>query len=102
MGVRAAPTLTSDAHALPGRPQRLRRPPPPPRRQWWRMWLVGRPLHSAAAEDHAVGEAIGPALFASDALRSPAYATPELLVVLAAARLRPPPYALPGSLPRQV
>src|SRR5260221_5859355 len=85
-GVRAAPTLTSHAQALPGRPQRLRRPPPPPRRQWWRMWLVGRPLHSADAEDQAVGKAIGLAGFASDRPRSPPYAPPEVLVVPAAGR----------------
>src|SRR5436190_11490373 len=85
MGVRAAPTLTSEAHTLPGRPQRLRTPPPPPRRQWWRMWLLGRPLHSADAPHQTVGKAVGLAIFASDALSSTAYATQEILVVLAAA-----------------
>src|SRR5436190_15346539 len=98
MGVRAAPTLTSEAHTLPGRPQRLRRPPPPPRRQWWRMWLVGRPLHSADAEDQAVGKAVGLAVFASDALSSTAYATQEILVVLAAAGLGALHYAFPVSI----
>jgi amino acid transporter len=79
--------LTSDASALPGGPHRLRLkgPPPPPRRQWWRMWLVGRPLHSADAAHQAVGKAVGLAVFASDALSSTAYATQEILVVLAAA-----------------
>src|SRR5436190_4076245 len=98
MGVRAAPTLTSEAHTLPGRPQRLRTPPPPPRRQWWRMWLVGRPLHSADAEDQAVGKAVGLAVFASDALSSTAYATQEILVVLAAAGLGALHYAFPVSI----
>src|SRR2546428_3210340 len=97
MGVRAAPTLTSEAYAWPGRRQRLRRPPPPPRRQWWRMWLVGRPLHSADAPHEAIGKAVGLAVFASDALSSTAYATQEILVVLAAAGLGALHYAFPIS-----
>src|SRR5258706_11428798 len=80
-GVRAAPTLTSHAQALPGRPQRLRRPPPPPRRQWWRMWLVGPPPHSPHAEDQAVRKAIRPAVFPSHPPPSPAHPPPEILVV---------------------
>jgi amino acid transporter len=51
------------------------------------MWLVGRPLHSADAPHQAVGKAVGLAVFASDALSSTAYATQEILVVLAAAGL---------------
>ena len=58
---------------------------PPPRRQWWRMWLVGRPLHSADAADEAIGKAVGLAVFASDPLSSTAYATQQILIVLAAA-----------------
>src|SRR5437764_820091 len=93
------PTLTSDASALPGGPHRLRLkgPPPPPRRQWWRMWLVGRPLHSADAAHQAVGKAVGLAIFASDALSSTAYATQEILVVLAAAGLGALHYVFPVS-----
>jgi amino acid transporter len=56
---------------------------PPPRRQWWRMWLVGRPLHSADAPHQAIGKAVGLAVFASDNLSSTAYATQEILLVLA-------------------
>ncbi len=62
------------------------------------MWLVGRPLHSADAEDQAVGKAIGLAVFASDALSSTAYATQEILVVLAAAGLGALHYAFPVSI----
>src|SRR5712691_13111394 len=58
---------------------------PPPRRQWWRMWLVGRPLPTADAPHQAIGKAVGLAVFASDALSSTAYATQEILLVLALA-----------------
>src|SRR5215470_15894431 len=61
--------------------------PEPPRRQWWRMWLVGRPLPTADAPHQAIGKAVGLAIFASDALSSTAYATQEILLVLAAAGL---------------
>lgn len=59
--------------------------PDPPRRQWWRMWLVGRPLHTADAPHQAIGKAVGLAVFASDNLSSTAYATQEILLVLALA-----------------
>jgi hypothetical protein len=62
------------------------------------MWLVGRPLHSADAEDQAVGKTIGLAVFASDALSSTAYATQEILVVLAAAGLGALHQAFPVSI----
>jgi amino acid transporter len=55
----------------------------PPRS--WRNWLVGRPLSTADAPHQTIGKAIGLAVFASDALSSTAYATQEILVVLAAA-----------------
>ena len=51
----------------------------------WRTWLIGRPLQTADASHQTVGKAIGLAIFASDALSSTAYATQEMLVVLAAA-----------------
>ena len=47
------------------------------------MWLVGRPLHSADAPHQAIGKAVGLAVFASDNLSSTAYATQEILLVLA-------------------
>jgi len=61
------------------------------------MWLVGRPLHSADAPHQAVGRAVGLAIFASDALSSTAYATQEILVVLAAAGLGALHYVFPVS-----
>jgi amino acid transporter len=55
----------------------------PPRR--WRSWLIGRPLPTADAAEQTIGKAVGLAVFASDALSSTAYATQEILVILAAA-----------------
>lgn len=48
-------------------------------------WLIGRPLATADAPHQAIGKAIGLAVFSSDAMSSVAYATQEMLVVLAAA-----------------
>ena len=48
-------------------------------------WLIGRPLSTADAPHETIGKAIGLAVFASDALSSTAYATQEILVILAAA-----------------
>jgi amino acid transporter len=50
-----------------------------------RNWLIGRPLPTADAPHQTIGRAIGLAVFASDALSSTAYATQEILVILAAA-----------------
>jgi amino acid transporter len=47
------------------------------------MWLVGRPLPTADAPHQAIGKTVGLAVFASDALSSTAYATQEILLVLA-------------------
>jgi amino acid transporter len=55
-----------------------------PRRSW-RTWLIGRPLPTADAPHQTIGKAIGLAVFASDALSSTAYATQEILAILAAA-----------------
>jgi len=55
----------------------------PPRS--WRTWLIGRPLPTADASHQTIGKAIGLAIFASDALSSTAYATQEILFILAAA-----------------
>jgi amino acid transporter len=55
-----------------------------PRRSW-RTWLIGRPLPTADAPHQTVGRLIGLAVFASDALSSTAYATQEMLFILAAA-----------------
>ncbi len=55
----------------------------PPRT--WRSWFIGRPLSTADAVHQTIGKTIGLAVFASDALSSTAYATQEILVILAAA-----------------
>lgn len=54
-------------------------------RKSWRSRLIGRPLSTADAPHQAIGKRIGLAVFASDALSSTAYATQEILVILAAA-----------------
>src|SRR5215211_3166005 len=48
-------------------------------------WLIGRPLSTADAPHQTIGKGVGLAVFASDALSSTAYATQEILVILAAA-----------------
>jgi amino acid transporter len=48
-------------------------------------WLVGRPLASADAPHQTIGKRVGLAVFASDALSSTAYATQEILIILALA-----------------
>src|SRR5262245_22413726 len=57
--------------------------------------VLGRPLETAAAPHQTIGKAIGLAVFASDALSSVAYATQEILLVLAAAGALYFSYALP-------
>src|SRR4029450_859118 len=52
---------------------------------FWRKWLIGRPLSTADAAHQTIGKAIGLAVFASDALSSTAYATQEILGVIAGA-----------------
>ena len=54
----------------------------PPRS--WRTWLIGRPLATADAPNQTIGRLVGLAVFASDGLSSTAYATQEILVILAA------------------
>jgi amino acid transporter len=54
----------------------------PPRS--WRTWLIGRPLQTADAPHQTIGKFIGLAVFSSDAISSTAYATQEMMVVLAA------------------
>ncbi len=48
-------------------------------------FLIGHPLQTADAPHQTIGKAIGLAVFASDALSSTAYATQEILVILAVA-----------------
>src|SRR5215210_431160 len=48
-------------------------------------FLIGRPLQTADAPHQTINKSVGLAVFASDALSSTAYATQEILVILAAA-----------------
>lgn len=50
-----------------------------------RSWFIGHPLSTADAAHQTIGKAVGLAVFASDALSSTAYATQEILIILAAA-----------------
>jgi amino acid transporter len=65
-----------------------------PRRSW-RTWLIGRPLQTADAPHQTIGKIVGLAVFASDALSSTAYATQEILFILAAAGTVAFGYAFP-------
>src|SRR5215208_7622662 len=67
-------------------------------RQSWRSWLIGRPLSTADAAHQTIGKVIGLAVFASDALSSTAYATQEILGVIAAAGAIAYGYLFPISL----
>ena len=69
---------------------------PPPRS--WRTWLIGRPLATADAPHQTIGKVVGLAVFASDALSSTAYATQEILVILAVAGTAAFGYAFPIAL----
>lgn len=68
-----------------------------PRRSW-HSWLIGRPLPTADAPHQTIGKAVGLAVFASDALSSTAYATQEILMVLAVAGTGAFGYAFPIAL----
>jgi len=63
-----------------------------------RHFLIGRPLPTADAEHETIGKAVGLAVFASDALSSTAYATQEMLVILAAAGAMAFGYVFPISI----
>lgn len=64
----------------------------------WRQWLIGRPLQTADAPKQTIGKAIGLAVFASDALSSTAYATQEIMIILAAAATGGLNYVFPISI----
>ncbi|MCC6458532.1 MAG: APC family permease [Caldilineaceae bacterium] len=78
------PGLHRVAHKLPNRR--------------WRTWLIGRPLATADAEDQTIGKTVGLAVFASDALSSTAYATQEILIILAMAGAAAFGFAFPISI----
>lgn len=61
-------------------------------------WLIGRPLQTADAPHQTIGKAIGLAVFASDALSSTAYATQEIMVILAVAGTMAFGYVFPISI----
>lgn len=61
-------------------------------------WLIGRPLSTADAPHQTIGKVVGLAVFASDALSSTAYATQEILVILAAAGTMAFGYVFPISI----
>ncbi len=61
-------------------------------------FLIGRPLQTADAEHQTIGKAVGLAVFASDALSSTAYATQEMLVILAGAGTLAFGYVFPISI----
>jgi amino acid transporter len=63
-----------------------------------RSWLIGRPLSTADAAHQTIGKVVGLAVFASDALSSTAYATQEILVILAAAGTLAFGYVFPISM----
>ncbi|MCS7011096.1 MAG: APC family permease, partial [Anaerolineales bacterium] len=64
----------------------------------WRTWLFGPPLRTADAPHQTIGKFIGLAVFASDALSSTAYASQEILFILAAAGSGAFSYVFPISL----
>jgi amino acid transporter len=68
----------------------------PPRS--WRTRLIGRPLATADAPHQTIRKIVGLAVFSSDALSSTAYATQEILVVLAFVGTSAFGYAFPISL----
>jgi amino acid transporter len=61
-------------------------------------WFIGRPLSTADAPHQTIGKAIGLAVFASDALSSTAYATQEILGVLAVAGTMAHDFVFPISI----
>lgn len=63
-----------------------------------RSWLIGHPLSTADAPNQTIGKVVGLAVFASDALSSTAYATQEILGVIAAAGAVAYGYLFPISL----
>ncbi|HZW04991.1 MAG TPA: APC family permease [Anaerolineaceae bacterium] len=68
----------------------------PPRS--WHNFFIGHPLPTADAPHQTIGKAVGLAVFASDALSSTAYATQEIMVVLAVAGTAALGYVFPISL----
>ena len=64
----------------------------------WSQLIFGYPLQTAEAPHQTIGKAVGLAVFASDALSSTAYATQEIMVILAVAGSMALGYVLPISI----
>jgi len=64
-------------------------------RKSWSTLLIGRPLPTADAPHQTIGRLIGLAVFSSDALSSVAYATQEMLIILALAGASAFSYSIP-------
>ncbi len=77
---------------------RIQRESDAQRRSNWRAWLIGRPLPTADAPHQSIGKAVGLAVFSSDALSSTAYATQEILIILAMAGSAALAYLMPISI----
>jgi amino acid transporter len=67
-------------------------------RKTWSQWLFGHPLQTAAAPEQTIGKTVGLAVFASDALSSTAYATQEIMIILAVAGSAALGYVIPISI----
>lgn len=64
----------------------------------WRQRLLGNPLQTADAPHQTISKTVGLAVFASDALSSTAYATQEIMMILAIAGAGAMSYVFPISL----
>jgi len=90
--------MSQSAFIRPGAPApQVQRESAARRRSNWRTWLIGRPLSTADAPHQAIGKAVGLAVFSSDALSSTAYATQEILIILAMAGTAALSWVLPVS-----
>jgi amino acid transporter len=91
-----APRSSTDAAQVPMRDPFVRVPAGSLlRRRGWRTWLIGKPLSTADAPHQTVSKRVGLAVFASDALSSTAYATQEILHILAVAGIAAFAFATP-------
>ena len=89
--------MSQSAFVRPSAPAQIRRDSDARRSSNWRAWLIGRPLSTADAPHQAIGKAVGLAVFSSDNLSSTAYATQEILIILAMAGTAALSWVLPVS-----
>jgi amino acid transporter len=90
--------MSQSAFVRPGATAHVERDSTARRSSNWRAWLIGRPLSTADAPHQAIGKAIGLAVFSSDNLSSTAYATQEILIILAMAGTAALSWVLPVSI----